>query len=72
MVEARVCDRSVVRDLRVCTAGVFDGAALRRYYEEVNETEATGVEYAMLDGIAFFRDTLEPLESASVAVFVIG
>jgi hypothetical protein len=50
----------------------FDGAALRRYYEEVNETEATGVEYAMLDGIAFFRDTLEPLESASVAVFVIG
>jgi hypothetical protein len=50
----------------------FDGAPLRRYYEEVNETEATGVEYAMLDGIAFFRDTLEPLESASVAVFVIG
>jgi hypothetical protein len=49
-----------------------DGAPLRRYYEEVNETEATGVEYAMLDGIAFFRDTLEPLESASVAVFVIG
>jgi gluconate kinase len=50
----------------------FDGAVLRRYYEELNATAAEGVEYAMLDGIAFFRDTLEPLESTIVAVFVIG
>jgi gluconate kinase len=50
----------------------FDGAALRRHYEEFNETAAEGVEYAMLDGIAFFRDTLAPLESAIVAVFMIG
>lgn len=50
----------------------FDGAALRRYYEEFNETAADGVDYAMLDGIAFFRDTLAPLDSAIVAVFIIG
>jgi gluconate kinase len=50
----------------------FDGAVLRRYYEESNETAAEGVDYAMLDGIAFFRDTLAPLESAIVAVFIIG
>jgi hypothetical protein len=50
----------------------FDGAVLRRYYEESNETAAEGVDYAMLDGIAFFRDTLAPLESAIVAVFTIG
>jgi hypothetical protein len=50
----------------------FDGAVLRRYYEEFNETAAVGVDYAMLDGIAFFRDTLAPLESAIVAVFIIG
>jgi len=50
----------------------FDGAALRRYYEEFNETAAEGVDGAMLDGIAFFRDTLAPLESAIVAVFIIG
>ena len=50
----------------------FDGAVLRRYYEESNETEAEGVGYAMLDGIAFFRDTLEPLDAALVAVFIIG
>jgi hypothetical protein len=50
----------------------FDGAVLRRYYEEFNETTAEGVDYAMLDGIAFFRDTLAPLESAIVAVFIIG
>jgi gluconate kinase len=50
----------------------FDGAVLRRYYEESNETAAEGVEYAMLDGIAFFRDTLATLESAIVAVFIIG
>jgi hypothetical protein len=50
----------------------FDGAVLRRYYEEFNETAAEGVEYAMLDGIAFLRDTLARLESAIVAVFVIG
>jgi gluconate kinase len=50
----------------------FDGAVLRRYYEELNETTAEGVDYAMLDGIAFFRDTLAPLESAIVAVLVIG
>jgi hypothetical protein len=50
----------------------FDGAVLRRYYEKFNETAAEGVGYAMLDGIAFFRDTLAPLESAIVAVFIIG
>jgi hypothetical protein len=49
----------------------FDGAALRRYYEEFNETAAEGVDGAMLDGIAFFRDTLAPLESAIVAMFII-
>jgi hypothetical protein len=45
---------------------------LRRYYEELNEMTADGVDYAMLDGIAFLRDTLAPLQSAVVAVFVIG
>jgi hypothetical protein len=50
----------------------FDGAVLRRYYEEVNEAEAVGVGYAMLDGIAFLRDTLEPLESSIVAVLITG
>ena len=50
----------------------FDGAALRRYYEELNGTAAEGVAYAMLDGIAFFRDTLAPLDSAIVAVLSIG
>ena len=50
----------------------FDGAALRRYYEEFNEITADGVDYAMLDGIAFFRDTLAPLQSAIVAVLIIG
>ena len=50
----------------------FDGAVLRRYYEELNETAAEGVDYSMLDGIAFFRDTLAPLESAIVAVCIIG
>jgi hypothetical protein len=50
----------------------FDGALLRRYYEQLNETAAEGVEYAMLDGVAFFRDTLAPLDSAIVAVFIIG
>ena len=49
----------------------FDGAVLRRYYEELNETAAAGADYAMLDGIAFFRDTLAPLQSAIVAVFII-
>jgi hypothetical protein len=50
----------------------FDGAVLRRYYEEFNETAAEGVDAAMLDGIAFFRDTLTPLESEIVAVCIIG
>jgi hypothetical protein len=50
----------------------FDGAVLRRYYEEFNETAAEGVDYAMLDGIAFFRDTLASLQSTSVAVFIVG
>jgi len=52
--------------------GAFDGAVLRSYYEEFNETAAEGVGYAMVDGIAFFRDTLEPLQSTIVAVFIIG
>jgi hypothetical protein len=50
----------------------FDGAVLRRYDEGFNETEAEGVDYAMLDGIAFFRDTLAPLDSAIAAVCIIG
>ena len=50
----------------------FDGAVLRRYYEEFNGTAAEGVDYALLDGIAFFRDTLALLESAIVAVVIIG
>jgi hypothetical protein len=50
----------------------FDGAVLRRYYEEFNDTAAEGVDYAMLDGIAFLRDTLAPLESEIVAVLIIG
>ena len=50
----------------------FDGAVLRRYYEEFNQTAAEGVDYAMLDGIAFLRDTLAPLESAIVSVFIVG
>ena len=50
----------------------FDGAVLRHFYEEFNETAAEGVDYAMLDGIAFFRDTLAPLQSAIVAVLIIG
>ena len=49
----------------------FDGAVLRRYYEEFNETAAEGVDYAMLDAIAFFRDTLAPLQSPSVAVLIV-
>jgi hypothetical protein len=48
----------------------FDGAVLQRYYEEFNETAAEDVGYAMLDGIAFLRDTLAPLESATVAVLI--
>ncbi len=50
----------------------FEGAALRRYYEELTEMTADGVDYAMLDGIAFFRDTLAPLQSSIVAVLIIG
>jgi hypothetical protein len=50
----------------------FEGPLLRRYYEELNETPAEGVEYALLDGIAFLRDALAPLESSAVAVLVIG
>jgi gluconate kinase len=50
----------------------FDGAVLRSYYEEFNEAAGEGVDYAMLDGIAFLRDTLAPLESTVVAVVVIG
>jgi hypothetical protein len=50
----------------------FDGSVLRRYYEEFNKTAAEGVEYAMLDGIACLRDALAPLESAIVAVLIIG
>jgi len=35
----------------------FDPAELRRYYEELNGVTARGVGYAMVDGIAFLRDT---------------
>jgi len=50
----------------------FDGAVLRRYYEKLNETSADGVDYAMLDGIAFLRDTLAPLDAGNVAVLITG
>jgi AAA domain-containing protein len=50
----------------------FDGEVLRSYYEELNEMSADGVDYALLDGIAFFRDTLAPLRPTIVAVFIIG
>jgi hypothetical protein len=50
----------------------FDGATLRRYYEEFNATEAEGVEGAMLDGIAFLRDSLAALKDGTVAVFTIA
>jgi hypothetical protein len=50
----------------------FDGVVLRRYYEQRTETNAQGVEYAMLDGIAFLRDTLEQLDSAAVAVLLLS
>ena len=50
----------------------FDGAVLGRYYEEFNETARDGARYAMLDGIAFIRDTLALLESALVAVLITG
>jgi hypothetical protein len=50
----------------------FDGAVLRSCYEEFNELAAEGVDYAMLDGIAFCRDTLAPLQSTLVAVLIIG
>ena len=40
----------------------FEGSLLRRYYEEFNETQADGVDAAMLDGIAFFRETLSRLD----------
>jgi len=49
----------------------FDGAELRRYYEQLNELRAEGVEYAMLDGIAFLRDTLAPLRAATLAVLLV-
>ena len=48
----------------------FDGEVLRRYYEEFNGMAAEGVDYAMLDGIAFFRDTVAPLRSTTVAVCI--
>src|SRR4051794_23048192 len=60
------------RHLARLDPSAFDGAMLRRYYEQFNETAAEGVEYAMLDGIAFFRDTLAPLNCATVAVLIIG
>jgi GTPase SAR1 family protein len=60
------------RHLARLDPSAFDGAVLRRYYEEFNEMTADGVDYAMLDGIAFFRDTLAPLQSAAVAVLIIG
>jgi hypothetical protein len=50
----------------------FDGAVLRSYYEEHKEPAAEGVEYALLDGIAFLRDTLALLRSTIVAVLIIG
>jgi hypothetical protein len=50
----------------------FDGAALRRHYEERNETHAPRVGYALLDGIAFLRDTLARVEPGTVAVLTVG
>ena len=37
----------------------FDPAELRRYYEELNGGPAKGVGYAMVDGIAFLRDSAQ-------------
>jgi hypothetical protein len=50
----------------------FDGAELRRYYEEFNETDADGVEEPMLSGVRFLRDTLAALDSGTVAVLVVA
>lgn len=50
----------------------YDEAVLRRWYEERKGTTAEGVGYALLDGIAFLRDTLAPLDPALVAVLLIG
>ena len=77
---ARACEGTVSvltsdhreRYLARLDPSAFDGAALRHHYERFNETTAAGVDYAMLDGIAFFRDTLAPLEPAIVAVVTIG
>jgi len=60
------------RDVSRLDPARFDGTALRRYYEQCNQTTAVGVEYAMLDGIAFFRDTLIALEPATVALLITG
>jgi hypothetical protein len=50
----------------------FDGGSLQRYYEQLHdEVDAEGAGYAMLDGIAFLRDTLAQLEGTSVAVLVV-
>jgi hypothetical protein len=50
----------------------FDGADLRRYYEEFNETDGDGVEEPMLSGIGFLRDTLAALDGGTVAVLVVA
>ena len=60
------------RHLARLDPAAFDGTVLRRYYEASNRTEAVGVEYAMLHGIAFLRDTLSALRPGTVAVVVRG
>ena len=50
----------------------FDGADLRRYYEEFTETDADGVEEPMLGGVRFLRDTLAALDDSTVAVLVVA
>jgi hypothetical protein len=37
----------------------FDPAELRRYYEELHGVAARGAGYAMVDGIAYFRDSAQ-------------
>ena len=50
----------------------FDSSALRAFYETFTETQAEGVEAAMLAGIQFYADTLARLPDDSVAIVEVG
>ena len=67
----RVTEEHRVRHLAQLDPTAFDPAALRGHYERLNATEAAGVDYAMLDGVAFLRDTLEALEPGLAAAIVL-